>query len=157
MIPDGLTVLCFQKSTTLSIGGSVASLVGHRAGLSSIHGANLGSCTIYLEPRCTKMKAWRSGRKITLDKSSLGIMCPTACSTIPDPPIRSISTVAVALEDSFEISKEPFGAFPFTPKPEIKHHRPVGSTVLPEISLAVLSSARIHQKPFGAFYEGTSN
>jgi len=34
-------------------------------------------------------------------------------------PVHSIiGTIAVALEDPFKISKESFGSFPFTPKPE---------------------------------------
>src|SRR5215471_5002354 len=71
-------------------------------------------------------------------------MCPTACMHDSGSAHSVICTVAVALEYSCKISKEPFGSFPFTPKPEIEHHRPVGSTVLPEISLAVLSSAIVH-------------
>jgi hypothetical protein len=45
-----------------------------------------------------------------------------AC-TIPGPPTPVVCSVAVALEDPFEISKEPFGPFPFTPEPEIEHDR----------------------------------
>src|SRR5215475_14431619 len=56
-------------------------------------------------------------------------MCPTACMHDSGSAHSVICTVAVALEDSCKISKEPFGSFPFTPKPEIEHHRPVGSTV----------------------------
>jgi hypothetical protein len=55
-----------------------------------------------------------------------------------------IATVAVTLEESFEISKDPLGPFPFAPEPEIKHHWPLRATVLPEVSLPVLSSAVVH-------------
>jgi hypothetical protein len=48
------------------------------------------------------------------------------------------------LEDPFKISNESFGSFRFTPKPEIEYDRPVAATVLPEISLSVLSAAIVH-------------
>jgi hypothetical protein len=56
-----------------------------------------------------------------------------------------IGAVAVALEDPFKISKEPFGSLPFTPQPEIEHDWPVWPTVLPEVRLPVPSFTNSRQ------------
>ena len=62
-----------------------------------------------------------------------------------------IASIAVALEDPFKISKEPFGSFPLTPESEIKHNRPLRTAVLPEVSLPVLSSAVVHLYAYRSF------
>ena len=76
---------------------------------------------------------------------------PTACMHDSGPAHSIIGTIAVALEDPFKISKESFGSFPFTPKPEIEYDRPVGPTVLPEVSLSVRSSAIAHLYAYRRF------
>jgi hypothetical protein len=78
-------------------------------------------------------------------------MRPTACVHDSGSDHSIIATIAVALEDPFKISKESFGSFPFTPKPEIEYNRPVGATVLPEVSLSVLSAAIVHLYAYRCF------
>jgi hypothetical protein len=80
----------------------------------------------------------------TQDKTVLGIMGPTTSMDHTGSAHSIIGAVTIALEQPFEVTKEPFGSFPCTPEPEIEHDRPLRATVLPEVSLPVLSSAIVH-------------
>src|SRR6516225_706860 len=87
----------------------------------------------------------RSTRSLQLGGQPPCCRCESSSSVrVPRVAHSIIGTIAVALEDPFKIFKESFGSFPFTPKPEIEYDRPVGPTVLPEVSLSVLSSAIVH-------------
>jgi hypothetical protein len=51
-----------------------------------------------------------------------------------------VGSVTVALEYCFEVAEELFGPGSLSPKSKIKHHHPLGSTILPKIGLMILPS-----------------
>jgi hypothetical protein len=53
-----------------------------------------------------------------------------------------IRCIAVGLKNAFELSQEPLRSIASATQAEIEHHASSGATVLPEVRLLVLTSAR---------------
>jgi len=60
------------------------------------------------------------------------------------PAYMLIGTIAVGLQNAFEVAQELLGTFPPAPQAEIEHHSAPRPAVLPEISLMILPSPVVH-------------